>query len=88
MELVQEYTNRSVENIQVPETDIWLWYTDTWFMKKMGLCSVGEKLLFSIMMLEQLDKYLTRKYERYIQNVVKRDKEMEIISQHMENLMD
>ena len=54
----------------------------------MGLCSVGEKLLFSIMMLEHLDKYLTRKYERYIQNVVKRDKEMEIISQHMENLMD
>ena len=40
------------------------------------------------MMLEQLDKYLTRKYGRYIQKVVKRDKEMEIVSQHMENLMD
>ena len=37
---------------------------------------------------EQLDKYLTRKYGRYIQKVVKRDKEMEIVSQHMENLMD
>ena len=40
------------------------------------------------MMLEQLDNYLTRKYERYIQNVVKTEKEMEIISQHMENVID
>ena len=57
-------------------------------MKKMGLCTVGEKPVFSIMMLEQLDNYLTRKYERYIQNVVKTEKEMEIISQHMENVID
>ena len=57
-------------------------------MKKMGLCTVGEKPVFSIMMLEQLDNYLTRKYERYIQNIVKTEKEMEIISQHMENVID
>lgn len=63
MELVQEYTNGSVENIQVPETDIWLWHTfDLW--KRWDFVKFWGKTGLFTMMLEQLDNYLTRKYER------------------------
>lgn len=55
MALTQEYSNRSIEYLESPEPDIWLWHTDTWFFKNTGLWSIEKKVVFSIMMLEQLD---------------------------------